>query len=467
MANDTLGGALEQNILCALCWNDELASQIVFQLEARHFSTRHYQKIADVALGHYNRYKKPIGPHLPDYLEDDIRRSNGELFEFAIRDMQNIRGIIQVDFVKQELSKWIELRELTRGVELASDALQSGDLDGAKEILSERASHDKSLSAGILLSDHKQSLSFLEEQDKLDRFTCGIDALDDRGVSPSRGTQFLFIAPPKAGKSWFLIHVGKRALLAGHSVCHISLENSEKLTSQRYIQSFFSMTVREASTLSVPMFERDKSGHYLGSETVENVTPRLLDTSARQEVIKKMEILKRKKPLYIKGFPSGSLTVGQLEGYLDWMAATHNFIPDILLVDYPDLMSIDSRNRRTDTGRIFVELRGQAVRRNHALVTVTQGNRTSADVKVIKGTHVSEDYSKIMTADYIITYNQTDKEHDRGLARLWVEGSRGAAQGFMALISQTYANGQFCLDSVPFSTKQIAGKKNANSTGKD
>jgi hypothetical protein len=78
-------------------------------------------------------------------------------------------------------------------------------------------------------------------------------------------------------------------------------------------------------------------------------------------------------------------------------------------------------------------------------------------VKLIKGTHVSEDYSKIMTADYIITYNQTEKEYERGLARIWVEGARGASQGFMALISQTYANGQFCLDSVPF--KQIARKK--------
>jgi hypothetical protein len=133
---EQLSGAREKNILLGLCWGDKkLVKEIVDQIEARHFSTRHYQKIADIAISHYRRYTTAIRTCLPDYLEDELRKSDGEMYEIAIREMQEARDEIQVEFVRSELTNYVAHREMTRSVELASDALHADDIDAAGKLL--------------------------------------------------------------------------------------------------------------------------------------------------------------------------------------------------------------------------------------------------------------------------------------------------------------------------------------------
>jgi replicative DNA helicase len=120
----------------------------------------------------------------------------------------------------------------------------------------------------------------------------------------------------------------------------------------------------------------------------------------------------------------------------------------VLIVDYGDLMQISREHLRVDTGRAFVELRGIAMQRNMALVTATQGNRQSANARVVNHTHVAEDWSKIATADTVCTYSQTAEEKKIGLARILVSAARDARDQYLTLISQSYDTGQFCLDSI-------------------
>jgi replicative DNA helicase len=110
-------------------------------------------------------------------------------------------------------------------------------------------------------------------------------------------------------------------------------------------------------------------------------------------------------------------------------------------------MALDRANMRISLGSIFVSLRGIATQRNAAMVVATQGGRDAANSQTTRATQVSEDYSKVMTADTIVTYSQTSKEKKLGLARLLVDAARAAKDGFMILITQAYGIGQFCLDS--------------------
>jgi len=66
----------------------------------------------------------------------------------------------------------------------------------------------------------------------------------------------------------------------------------------------------------------------------------------------------------------------------------------------------------------------------------------------VRGRHVAEDWSKIGTADTVLTFSRTARERERGLARVGVEAARGAEDGYSVLIAQNYHVGQFCLDSV-------------------
>jgi hypothetical protein len=151
--------------------------------------------------------------------------------------------------------------------------------------------------------------------------------------------------------------------------------------------------------------------------------------------------------IFIKEFATGMLTVRALEVYLDGLENNERFTPDLLIVDYPDLMKIDKDNYRLGIDEVYKEIRGLAKTRNMAVAVVSQGNRDSEKAKNVGSGHVAEAWSKIAHADCIITYQQTPAEHKMGLARLYVAGGRNDEDKLTLIISQNYAFGSFIVDS--------------------
>jgi hypothetical protein len=346
-----------------------------------------------------------------------------------------------------QLQSFVHQQTLKVGILNAVDAIEAGDISKAENVL-EKALNSQlvSFDVGTSFMDTGKSLSFFDKVD--DGFPVGIEALDKAGIHIARGTQFTFIAPAKKGKSWFLVHVGKNALLQRLKVLVVTLEMSEPEYSKRFVQSFFSMTKREAKVL-IPSFKRNEQGMFVGMDQKEVERPSLASSGARALVEKRIkQQFKNRLPLIIKNFPTGTLTIAQYEAYLDQLERLHKFVPDVVLFDYPDLMEVDTGNQRLDVGDKFRRLRGIAVKRNHALVTPTQGNRQSAESRTTLDTHVAEDYSKIATADVVATYSQTPEEKRLGLARIYVSNARTEEDKFTALITQNYAIGQFALDSM-------------------
>ena len=441
-----LEGAAEENILTLLCWDEKHAAGAGLSLAPELFSTKIYRKIAEAAFNHLRQYSQPPRHHLRDIFEDDLRKgADGRLLDNTLSAMEHAAPELQAEFILTTIDRFVRKRKLTLAIESASDALLDDDLEKAHGFIYKQDIGNAQQSPGIWLKDTNRMLGFMDKRDD-DVFSSGITALDERGVMPARKTMWLFIAPPKRGKSWHLIEVGKMGLLQGKRVLHITLENSEELTAQRYIQSLFAMSKDQTGSIRTPMFTRGAGGHTTIDFDVR--TPDALANASRAKLSERLATLKHKAPLLIKEFPTSTLTIAQLNAYLDMLERTENFTPDLLLVDYPDLMAIDSANLRIDTGRLFKELRGIAVKRNMALVTVTQGSKTAALSKTVTGTMVGEDYSKIATADTIVTYSQTAEERRVGLARMLVDGARGAGDKYIVLVSQSYATGQFCLDSV-------------------
>ena len=418
------------------------------RLTADLFSTRAYQTIAKAALGHIAAFATPPRVHISDLLEKELKRGeDSQILRTVIEAMEGLHGELQPDFVIKELDKFINTRKFAQALERASDALEEGDLGKAQDALYMSGAVQPP-SPGIWLHDAERMLGFLDV-DEADVFGSGVAALDARNVRPRRKAMFLFLASAKAGKSWYLIAAAIDALMSGKKVLHITLENSEELTAQRYVQSLFALAADEADEMRVPMFVKDDEGRHTRID-FHTITPRQVRDVPRNDLEKRLEHFKKRGRLLIKEFPTGMLTVPQLNAYLDTLAKTDGFVPDMLVIDYADLMTLDVATLRLDTGRLYRELRGVGVQRNMAVVTASQGNRGSATARVVGVTNVAEDWSKIGTVDTVVTYSQTAAEHKLNLARLYVAAARGSKDKFIVLISQAYATGQFCLDSVFF-----------------
>jgi replicative DNA helicase len=447
--SENISGMLQENVLTLLCFDDAAAKLIRGSIQSHHFESVYFRDIASVAISFIDNFGVAIKEHLPDELEhlltsDDQRKA--KLYKQILSDLFLSKESINREYVLSQLEKFLRQQTLKIGLISAVEELQNGNLDQAEEkITAALKSRLHTFDPGTMLWDQAKSLSFYDKLD-VPSIPMGIQVLDELHVGPREGELCIMIAPPKRGKTWWLINCGKSALLARKKVLHITLEMAEHQIAQRYIQALFSVTKRDATT-RLPRLHKDATGTLISVDHVEVQRVALHDPTSRKYIGRKLKSMEGRLPLVIKQFPTGMLTIAALNGYLEMLETTHKFIPDIILLDYADLMKVGSDNMRADIGNLYKDLRGVAVERNLAMVSASQGNRLSASARVITDDMVAEDWSKIATSDTVLTYNQTAKERELGLARIYVSNARSEFDKITVLIAQAYSVGQFSLDS--------------------
>ena len=454
MASDDqrLNGALQENILTLLCFNDSVCKQIRAAVTPQLFESSVFREIAGHACDFIDQFGEAIKDHLPDQLEgilkgDDRRKASS--YEKLLNNLFAARDSVNADYAMTELHKFVRLQNLKNAFVLAAKDLDDGRIDEVEIRLQKALAHQVvAFDAGLNLSDEQQMAGVLHELEE-PGFNTGIHELDKNGVIPRRKEQMVFVAPRGRGKSWFCTHLAKMALLQRWTVVIVTLEMGEKRYASRMLQSFFSISKRDART-RVAELRKDRKGNLqdIVYEEIERQT--LQDPDIHKTLHQRIKReFRRRQPLVIKQFPTQQLTPEALEAYLDGLQRFHNITPDLLIIDYPHLMKHDAKNKRVELGIINEKLRGIAVARNLANVIVAQGNRESEGAKTVRGDMLAEDISALATADVTLTYSQTPMEKKLGLARIFVEKARNDVDKYMLLLTQAYGIGQFALDSAP------------------
>jgi replicative DNA helicase len=446
--------ALQENLICVLSFDDQHCMTVRNLVEPEWWGGP-FALIAARIYEFLDRYKKSPKEHIADLMADKLDKKNKretELYEDILLSIKEQSGIINTEYVMNQLGVFVKRQSLrTIAIDLAKALQKDTDesLEEAERLMAVTHRQQSAVfDAGLRLSNKDRVLDFLDQQDHC--FPTGIAELDKRGFGPTRKELWLYIAAAKRGKTWMLIQLAKMAMVHRLRVCHITLEMSEDRSAQRYMQALFAMAKRNEKKI-VTKFTRDSLGRMEGFEEKE-IKPKLSmdDLKIRQKLEKKIDLFGARllDNVFIKQFPTGTLSVRQLEAYLDSLESNERFVPDLLIVDYPDLMKLDKDNYRLAIDEVYKELRGIAVTRNLALAVVSQGNRSSEKAKNVGSEHVAEAWSKIAHADCVITYQQTAAELKMGLARLYVAGGRNDQDKVSIIISQNYATGVFSVDSI-------------------
>lgn len=449
MIQEKLSGTIQENILTLLCFSDDYCKTIRFAVTPNLFSSAVYREVAEHAIDFIDQFGTAIKEHLPDSLENILSGSDkrkATSYQRLLENLFSAKDSVNGDYVVSQLHRFVRQQNLKSAVVRAVESIEAGHVEQAElELQSGLSNQSLSFELGTQFQNPGEVLKFMDVTEQ--GILTGIGELDRRDICPRPGEMFMFIAPAKKGKSWALISLGKRALMQRKKVLHITLEMSEQRVAQRYLQAFFSVSKRDPK-VRVPVFSKDERGILIDIDHEETKHLTLADPNIRTILTKKIKKeFSRRPPLIIKQFPTGSLTIPALKAYLDGLERFHKIIPDMIVLDYPDLMDIDGNDVRISTGKLYKDLRGVAVSHNLAMVVASQGNRSSSTAKMVTDAMVAEDYSKIATADNVTTYSQTPQEHKLGLARLFVSNGRNDEDKFVVLISQSYATGQFCLDS--------------------
>jgi len=454
--SDNITGSLQENLLTLLIFDEVSSPLIANSIEPGLFESDFYKEIVKVALEYYKLYKVPPKEHIADLLEAKINDSKnpktGELYRKLLTNLFESKDSVHADFVIDKLNQFVRRQKL-KGAIIEAALLIKDETDEslviAENTLNKTLRNQiQVFDRGLSFSDPKAILAALSKT-KEPAYPFGVQHLDDLNIGPAPGELLIFLASVGRGKSWSLVNIAKHCIHQRLKVLYITLEMPAEQVMQRLLQSIFSLTKSsvELEKIEFNSFVHDEL-HRLSGVSVNEVTRNSIkDPKTQREILKKLEAYKNRLPMEIKRFPTGSLSVEGLEVYLDSVDRLYNYTPDVLLLDYADLMKLDYKNLRTSTGEIYKELRRIAIERNIAMVTASQANRTAEDARIITLKHLAEDYSKAATADTVIAYCQTSAEKQLKLSRLFVAKSRNEEDSQTILISQAYGIGQFCMSS--------------------
>ena len=463
---------LQENILTALCFDKDAALVIRRTVEPALFENETYRRIAEEAVKYIDQFAEPPGHHLPDLLEKYIADATPRRREVTRKTLRHMRAAakrLNSAYVVSRLEHFVRQRKLILAIMSAITAVQAGRVDDTEMVLRNALSERiETFDPGLSFWEPGQALRFFDTEAQA--LPLNIEPLDTARIGPAPGELLTFIAPTGTGKTWFLGDVAKHAVMLRKKTLIISLEMTPNRLEERFVQAYLAYGKRKFRDAAGQSVDHVYVSRFLtgtdtkmGRDTLRGikrrklVCPTLDDENARAEITEYFygEYSKRLH-LQIKYFQPYSLTMDGLQAYLDNLDQQLHFQPDVLILDYADLMQQDANNLRISLEQTYQKLRGLAVERNLAVVTASQANRLGSqnDTNLITLAHVAESVGKVNVADNVITYNQSRKEQPYGLARLFVAKARNETSHFTVAITQAYQIGQFCLDAIRIPDEQ-------------
>lgn len=454
MAEDgaiALEGSLQENVLTLLCWDPVNCLIIRSYVPLSVYSNSIFRRMAEVSYDYIDKYKSPPAVHLPDLLEKERASEASDLFEDKMRSMRVLyKNGVHKEYIMDQLNDFIAHYTFRTSLVAAARLLttEGSKWTEARELMyaAVNPSFNK-LEMPTVLAEGAKDL-FIDRNRKSREFVrLGIKTLDVFDLGPGKKELWMAVGGPKSGKSSLLLYVAERAARQRWKVLYVTLEMSEEEVITRLVQSIYDLKRRDADKVSTHYINTDSDGRMISIEQDVEDRPTVHSDEARDMLRDRLHKFRVVNRIYIKQFGTGSLTVEELNGYLDFLAA-RGIKLDMVIVDYPDLMKIKSvEHYRIALGNIYKDLRGIGVNRNLAMVIASQVNRAGASRRLVKAVDIGEDFSKIAISDIALTINSSPEEQKMGMVRLFVAISRVSTALFSVLVSQRMATSRFVAKS--------------------
>jgi len=202
-----------------------------------------------------------------------------------------------------------------------------------------------------------------------------------------------FLAPFKRYKSIFLNAMGYAAALQGFNVLHVTYENTEELTSDRYDSMFSELNYDRISNLLITAEEK---------EHLDRMFEWMRDWTNRIKIIKCVP---------------KQTTVKDVEERLNRLIDDENFRPDVELWDYLNLIapSRSFKEERLEQGQVVWDLKNHADAFNVAIIEASQANMEGLKNERLLLTHRGKSIDISQGINLSIAIDQTEKEREEGI----------------------------------------------------
>ena len=292
------------------------------------------------------------------------------------------------EWLMDEFENFSRHKGLERAIIESSDLLEAGDYGPVEKLIKDAIQISLNKDMGTdYFEDPRARLTKLKDGNG--QISTGWPSIDKKLYGGfNRGELNIFCAGSGGGKSLFLANLGCNWALQGLNVLYLTFELAEGLVSMRLDSMMTGISTREVF--------------------------RSID-----EVELKVKMLGKKAGhLQVKYMPSGK-NCNDIRAYLKEYQVKKGCKPDVILIDYLDLMM--PLSVKVSPSDLFVkdkyvseEIRNLAMETQCITVTASQLNRSAVEEIEFDHSHISGGLSKIMTADNVIGIFTSRAMKERG-----------------------------------------------------
>jgi archaellum biogenesis ATPase FlaH len=352
----------------------------------------------------FDRKLQPAAKFLKDYVEEHTILPTPEIINAATNNNFQIPDGLKenhYDWLLEDFETFVRHKGLEKAILESADLLEKGEYGPVEDLIKRAVQIGLQKDLGTdYWSDPRSRL--MKIKDRNGQISTGWATLDQRLFGGfNRGELNIFAGGSGAGKSLFLANLAVNFAELGLNVIYLTLELSEELVSMRLDSMITGVSTRE-------------------------IFKQIDDVEMKVRVIGK-----KSGAIQIKYMPSGK-TTNDIRSYLKEFEVKTSRKPDVLLVDYLDLLmpisvKISPENLFIKDKFVSEELRNLAMERNCIFVTAAQLNRGAVEEVEYDHSHISGGLSKIQTADNVFGIFTSRAMRERGKYQIQLMKTRSSS----------------------------------------
>lgn len=287
-------------------------------------------------------------------------------------------------YVSEELETFCRNKAIEQAILSAPVLLEKQDFGTLEKSLKEAIQVSLNKDLGISYFDNVEG----RLRDLLNNspvMSTGWTEVDQKlGGGISRQELSLWCGASGTGKSIFLSNLSVNLIKQGYNVVYISLELADRVVSKR----FDSMTTGISQ-----------------SDILSNIN----------KVVHDVESFKNDSTgeLFIKRMPESVTSSNNIRAYLKELEQAHGFRPDVLVIDYLDLMATNNKSVSIENMFMADKLKSEEARAlglefDCHIATASQLGRSSLEAEKVGQQHIQGGFSKVQTCDAMMGIIQTD-----------------------------------------------------------
>ena len=400
------GKRFQEKIIQGLLTDRLWAEQMSEVISTDYFDLKYLKFLADRYFKYQEKYKDfPTLNLLVTIIRDDLKEGNDIILRDQIVEfLQRIRtnpDMGDLSYVKDKSLDFCKKQAFRNALETAVDMIQIDQFDEVVDLMKNALSVGSTPSVGHDFFEDMEARFVRVSRHPVPTGLSVLDAKDVLNGGLGRGEIGVVTAATGVGKSHFLVNLGAAALKAGKNVIHYTFELTETATGLRY----------------------DSNLCFIPSNDI---------PERKEEVIEFYKETEGLGRLMIKEYPTGTATVQTLRSHIDKLSLK-GFIPDVLIIDYADIMrsARQFESMRHELKKVYEDLRNMAMEKNIPIWTASQSNREGANSDVVGLENMSESYGKAQVADVVVSISRKPQEKATGIGRLFVAKNRAGRDGIL------------------------------------